>query len=303
MIRFPDYSKNLQILDLHQKMGVLIIPSVPQVRFERLVVKRNTVEEENVEGKEIKRQLEEASILVNRHELESDNQNLLTYKGRKVAAYIRDQKQGGNFYRKTSTYRYHLCDCITIQSMRTSGRERRYLATQRSDGFFEVNDLSGYWNYRPKTGEVRLELCAFCRQELAYKGIYTHNFNLAEYFKAYDSEVPDTIRRVETVETMQTYTPDQDDLSREYRKAVNYKCQRCGVDCSSHPSLLHLHHIDGDPSHNIYSNLNVLCIECHSQQPFHSQVAQPKQNKEKIEFIKVLRKDQGISDFDNNHEI
>ncbi|MBN2320366.1 MAG: hypothetical protein JXR49_14890, partial [Acidobacteria bacterium] len=55
-----------------------------------------------------------------------------------------------------------------------------------------------------------------------------------------------------------------------------------------------------DKSHNIYSNLIILCIECHSHQPFHSQVAQTRENRDKIDFIKALRKDQGISDFDND---
>lgn len=248
MINFPDYSKNVQLRLLQQKMGVLKIPSVPQVKFERPVVQEKVTVVENVEDKEIKKRLTEATIPASYSELQADERNLLNYKGRKVAAYIRDQRHGVNIYAKTSTYRYHLCDCSTLKSMRAAGRERRYLTTQRSDGLFEVNYVTGYWGGRNQSGTVRLELCFHCRQELSYKRIYTRDFNLANYFKKYDSEVPETIRRVETVTEMQTYTPDQEELSHEYRKAVNYKCQDCGVDCSSHPSLLHLHHKDGDKS-------------------------------------------------------
>ncbi len=128
------------------------------------------------------------------------------------------------------------------------------------------------------------------------KGIYFTPFNLSEYFKKYDSYVPETIRRIEEVREVQTYTPDQNDLSREYRKVCNYRCQSqsCSVSCRENPSLLHLHHRNGNPSDNNPENLIVLCVDCHSNQPLHSHMKGNPKFKESIKIIQKLRKAQGI---------
>ena len=105
-----------------------------------------------------------------------------------------------------------------------------------------------------------------------------------------------TVRRIETVEHRQEYQPDQNELSREYRKAVDYRCQQCKVECRKAPVLLQLHHRDGDPSNNAYHNLAVLCVECHSCQPYHGQMGRSAGDQRSIEQIKELRKQQKIFD-------
>jgi len=124
------------------------------------------------------------------------------------------------------------------------------------------------------------------------------HFTLEEYFKRYSSRVPKTIRRIETVTKTQNYSPNQEDLSREYKKVANFQCQSCTVNCSSDTSLLHLHHEDGDRSNNEHKNLRVLCVDCHSKQPMHSQILNNQTFISQINIIKSLRKDQGIIDLE-----
>lgn len=47
-----------------------------------------------------------------------------------------------------------------------------------------------------------------------------------------------------------------------------HKCESCGLDIWLGQSIvLELDHIDGDRTNNLYSNLKLLCPNCHSQTP------------------------------------
>jgi hypothetical protein len=50
----------------------------------------------------------------------------------------------------------------------------------------------------------------------------------------------------------------------------------------------------GNPANNSHSNLRVFCIECHSRQPYHSQMLRNSSYRAKIEMIYELRQSQGI---------
>lgn len=215
----------------------------------------------------------------------------LTEELRKVVAYIRDQKASVDFAAGTSGYRYHLCNCSTLQGMKEIGREHRYLATRRQDGRFTVHDLTA----DPiRTGIVRMNLCSNCISVLKSKNLYTHPFDLARYFKQFDSFTPKTIRKVEQVREIQTYSPKQADYSREYRKACNYQCQICGVNCREHPQMLPMHHIDGNPANNERSNLRILCAECHAAQPLHHHMLKNPEMVRQMTSIRALRRQQAL---------
>lgn len=289
MMQLTDFSKCIEFIRLKEKMGVTTIPVLPRVKFTREVIHRREIEEPNQEAIQIEEKLKKGTITVNVQEIIPDSEGLLTHKGRKVVAYIRDQRRGIDSF--GSQYRYHLYDCSTLQQMRAEGRLTRYFITKRNDGLFLVHDLSGYGVQKR---ELELELCQNCIRELSYRQLYFSPFSLKKYFDKHDSKVPKTIKKVITETEIQSYTPDQEDLSREYRKAANYHCQSCDVDCSDDPSLLHLHHIDGNPSNNKHENFRVLCVDCHSKQSYHSQVSNPQKAKQQIREIQGLRHDQGI---------
>jgi len=264
-------------------MGISTIPPVPEVRPDQ-------------QHSDFIKELQTSAREVALKDVVADADGLLTVGGLKVAAYIRDQaSQGIDTDNQSSSYRFHLCNCRTIRRMRASGRERRYLATKRKDGWFEVSDKS---DREGKKVRVRLELCWDCRPTLRKRGLDTESFDLKEYFTRHESEIPRTIRREEDVPTRQVYAPNQSDLSREYRKAVNYKCQLCQVSCQEKPELLHLHHKDGDASRNAPDNLQVLCVECHSRQPYHGHLKRLDRNRRHIEEIRTLRRAQGLPGID-----
>jgi hypothetical protein len=272
-------------------MGVTNIPSLPPLKFEREVVKIFDREEIVQQDIQITETLAKDALPASRVELKGRPGELLEFQGRKVCAYIRDQKTSVNFRGKWSEYKYHLCNCKTLQSMRDAGRERRYLATQRIDGFFTVHDLTVS---PPEKGIVKMDLCQNCKDILIQKRIYFAPFTLSDFFKKFNTYVPRTIRRVEEVRTIQTYTPDHADIAREAKIAAGYRCQGCQVDCGNHKELLHMHHRNGDPSDNSHSNLAVLCVDCHSKQPMHSRMKRNPQFVDGINLVLNLRRDQGL---------
>ncbi len=87
------------------------------------------------------------------------------------------------------------------------------------------------------------------------------------------------------------YPKDWDKISAEFRKLHNYTCKECGVDCSAHPSLIDVHHIDRDKSNCDSSNLQCLCKYHHSKQPQHGHYSVEKHMK----TLRQLWEEQDIS--------
>lgn len=65
------------------------------------------------------------------------------------------------------------------------------------------------------------------------------------------------------------YTRDWATVSRKYKESRGWRCEDCGVYCGSKGDrrLLHVHHRDLDPRNNARSNLDALCVVCHSERP------------------------------------
>lgn len=299
-MKLPDFAQAIEFIRLRQQMGAILIPPLPKVEFVRETIKTHVVKVIDEKDKQLLEKLR-SGIEVSRKDLQSED-GFLTLGGRKVVAYIRDQRQSINEHDGTSNYRFHLRDCATMRSMRGAGRERRYVATHRSDGRFEVN-------YSPKKfvrnigwDELRnvtvlLKLCQHCRYELARKGeiLYQDPFSLKRYFERHESRVPRTVRRIETVKHVQKYQPNQKELSEEYREAAGYRCQVCKVDCREEQGLLQLHHQNGDTSDNAHHNLAVLCVDCHAREPYHGQMGRSASDQARIARIRKLRRQQNLT--------
>ncbi len=173
-MKLPDYSRCVELNQLLEAMGVKKIPSVPALppdHFKREVVKTYTREELDPKDVAFDNLLKEGAIPVDIEDITLLPDELLELNGRKVCAYIRDQKGRVDFYNKISNYKYHLCNCSTIQGMKNIGREHRYLTTQRSDGFFEVHNLT-FTRY--KKGIARMELCKNCIESMEKKEFISH---------------------------------------------------------------------------------------------------------------------------------
>jgi len=73
-----------------------------------------------------------------------------------------------------------------------------------------------------------------------------------------------------TPEPESRYTRDWATVSRKYKESRGWRCEDCGVYCGGSKSdrrLLHVHHRDLDPQNNARSNLDALCVVCHSERP------------------------------------
>lgn len=285
-------SKCVQLKELHKKMGIIEVAPYQDIEFTKSVTRTKEVIEPDPIEIEVSEDLKNGKEITFKDEdLRSDENEGLTYKGRKVIAYIKDQNIG-----KFGAYKYHLCNCKTLKDMDNAGRQKKYCITNNISGIFPVFDVSD--PQRPEEKKIKLTLCKNCIEVLRKKGLFFKNFNLEEYFKRYDSYVPETIKKPVSFTQQQTYTPNHKEQARKYKKQVNYICERCEGDFSQAPHLLHLHHINGVKSNNYRDNLKVYCVICHSKQPMHSHLLE--ENKDDVEAARKLRNAQGIIDLEEN---
>lgn len=89
------------------------------------------------------------------------------------------------------------------------------------------------------------------------------------------------------------YLPKWSKISKEYREKQNYTCEICGfhADNKIDKQFIQVHHKDGDKKNNEESNLQCLCIECHSNiNSRHQENFSKGTNKAKLDsFIKKYR--------------
>ena len=291
-MNLPDFDTALPFIRLREAMGVETIAPLPPLTFQRRVRRERPIQESPGRRRKMEATLRTRAIPASGDQIEVSPEGLLEYRGRRVSAYIRDQRFGFDPRTGGSNYRYHLTHCSTLQQMRDYGREGRYLVSRRTDGKFLVQDLSGS---RPRERTFPLRLCQNCQGKLRSLGIYRRPFSLKTFFRDHDTRIPDSIRKTEFYEEIQTYQPDQAELSARYRKSVKYCCQRCQVRAgAAQKELLHLHHRDGNPANNDATNLAVLCVYCHAHQPMHGHMTNNPQMQRSIQRVEELQQEQGI---------
>lgn len=202
------------------------------------------------------------------------------YKGRKVIVYIRDQYS--KYYSRG--YKFHLTKCNTISKAFQNRRNSRYVVSLRTDGQFKINLLED--NVIVKKDLIEpMNVCKNCLEQINYKKYKAHpyriktniyeNFDLAEYFNQFkQSNLNTGLFRNANNAPLNVYNKNFDLKSKTIREKKNYKCEDCGIDLSKqeHRKFAHVHHRDGDKSNDNPTNLEVLCIECHSNQPGHERL-------------------------------
>lgn len=154
--------------------------------------------------------------------------------------------------------RYHVCKCSTI------------------DEFLNGNDIPEYrrantesvkvlnWDNHNQEEEIsQLPLCKNCAAILyQYKNLDSSQFSELLHNKATEEE---KINREETEVDINGYTKDWQMISSEFRKQHNYTCEKCGVQVSPFETeFMHVHHKNKKKTDNRPSNLQCLCIKCHS---------------------------------------
>ena len=226
---------------------------------------------------------------------------LLSYEGRQILLYIKDQGRSAinALSGKGTGYRFHVADCQKLNEMRESGRFSRYFVTNDMSGEFEITGVDPKTNQK-LSGKVKLGVCRYCLGKLNYKGYVTgnkkikddiwKNFSINEFFEHYSSCFKYLPYHSEDDDAQ--YTKDWAIIAGHTKAQRGFHCEQCGVQLTEHKNLLHVHHINGHKSDNRPDNLQVLCIDCHRKQPMHGHMFV---THEQIKLINRLRRKQGIT--------
>jgi hypothetical protein len=225
----------------------------------------------------IAEQLQQGGIDVDFDEIRVLDDRTLEYKGHRVLLYIRDI---ANFSRreKQDMPRFHYLFCSTLKSMSRNSRFGRYVVANRADGEFQVN-LIGQ-DDPPKF--VKLNVCQNCLAEIAWKGFRSElpteikrqavaDFSLPDFFDKYPRDLV-AVKPDHTSDTapLNDYPANWADISDRARRDAAYRCCSCSVGLQGDDSkFLHVHHKNGQKNDCHPNNLEVLCIECHANEPMH----------------------------------
>lgn len=213
----------------------------------------------------------------NLNEVKPQKDKTLAYRGQRILVYIRDV----NNYRdpkQINLPKFHISYCKTLEKMRNDGRWQRYVIANRDDGYFNVkiNNIDK---------SEKLDVCQPCLENLGWKdfSIYSmavhekqkivRQFSLPDFF----AKFPKSLFSVTPTYTSDTapindYSDNWPEISEKIRQERNYTCDNplCRLQLVHDKKSLHVHHINGLKNDNSNSNLIVLCIRCHANQPGHS---------------------------------
>ena len=218
-----------------------------------------------------------------------------SYKGEQLVVYIyetRDEKDYIFEYPEKSK-RFHLRDCQTITSFKERDKfQTRYIGTNNKSGIFKIEVYSDESHVKTEEIEFELFACKNCLTDLNYKNYKTNrnqvwrSFSLTEFFeeyKTYFSEKPKyTCENIPKNE----YPDNWEDISRNFRIKKNWKCELCNINLINHHNLLHTHHRNQAKFDNKESNLQALCVDCHSKQTGHENMYYSSKHKSLINKLK-----------------
>lgn len=186
----------------------------------------------------------------------------LEYKGKKWRGYMFMGEQiGENEFRgnyRVKFYndypKFHLKKCDVIEDFIKNNKFNQFYIWS-NDKHIDVLDRDTKEIHK----EQQLRLCAKCRSMLINPENTTYEF--------YETLKKEGIFIEEKVEVdIFGYTRNWNVLSKEIRKKRNYTCEQCNIQVDKKDrKYIHIHHKDGDKLNNSESNLQCLCISCHSE--------------------------------------
>lgn len=235
---------------------------------------------------EIGERLRDDGIDVEFDELSILRDGTLSYQGHRVILYIRDV---ANYGERRGLPKYHLAFCRTLDEMRKYSRSSRFVVANRDDGQFVVNvpgDKS-----RPQI--ARLDICQNCLAKISWQGFRielgkeerrqrVEKFRLQEFFQTYPRDLI-AVRPDKTADTAprNDYPDNWAAISEAFKSRNGYRCMKCQSTLSGPNSrYLHVHHKNGQKNECQDSNLEVLCIRCHAEEPLHSHMKASREYKD-----------------------
>lgn len=285
-MKLPNFLQSEQLNSLRARMGI------PQDVFGNLNVIIDPARLSEVELERLSSQdgIEIDSI----DDIRILNDGTLAYKNSRVLLYIRDHQVYGD---RNADPKFHVANCDTLVKMKKNKRFERYVVAARLDGRFRINLIVG-----PQTkSEVRrLSVCQNCLNHLEFDGFQmtmakltrieqVKTFEIKRFFELYPQNLH-TEKPIHDSESapLNDYAQDFSQKSNKIRAEAGWSCQnpdcRIWLGLHDHRKFLHVHHINGLKTDDRPSNLDVLCIECHSNEPQHGHM---KGLPEYKQFIKI----------------
>ncbi len=227
--------------------------------------------------------LSKSGIEIPLDEVRTLQDGTLAYKDSRVLLYIRDVYQYKSGEEKLP--RFHVSNCRRLDEMRSEGRIGRYVVATRDDGQFGLNiGAKGSGRLQPATR--RLAVCQYCLGKLKFDGFdYTlpsnrktaivGKFTIGRFFELYPKSLHTVVpKHTAATAPKNEYTDDFRRISEALRREKNWLCDKCGRNFGSPNArrFLQVHHKDGQRNDNARSNLAVLCLGCHAEQPMHSHI-------------------------------
>lgn len=189
----------------------------------------------------------------------------LNYKGYPVSAYIRRGRKKG--YLPT----YHFTYCQKIREIPKS----KFFCTNQASSYFDVDYEDDNGNLIDTRSE-KLSACGYCVSNYLGLSSYNDKERRAEIAQSLTPKdiMHDLCILLNNTAWQSNLTKHSDkkwqEISFEVRDRSNWTCDECGVYVGEENKVfLHAHHRNHDRNDNHRTNLQALCIKCHSDKHRH----------------------------------
>ena len=156
---------------------------------------------------------------------------------------------------------FHICKCEKIEQYLRGNDIPEY--RRANTEYVKVLDKS---RHLKETIVYNLPLCGYCAGLLRQ---YDENLNSSQFSEILRNaaSMEDAKQKDSELKSSATeYTKDWQEVSKKIKDKHNWTCEKCGVKVSQFDhTFMEVHHKNKDKTDNRESNLQCLCIKCHSE--------------------------------------
>lgn len=179
--------------------------------------------------------------------------------GNKHQVYLYKRQFYIHYNGETKYPKYHVCRCQAIQEFMDQRREEyRYANTDE----VKVQDKS----MRLRETTVRnLSLCGYCANKMRLSKAITSD-EFSALLKQAEERMTASRPKADTKVDVNGYPENWNEISLNYKVRHEFTCEKCHVKVSQwDTTFMEVHHKNGDKTNCDDSNLQCLCIKCHSE--------------------------------------